>query len=142
MNECLADVNAALDQLTLHRAVLQLVDESKATEKAGNIMDTVKGFVQDGRKIFHILSRDAVFISSEFVGTVAIRHFFGHVMELNDLLDGLPFGADVMSLAKEVIQTDLPNGLKQRLATTLVRLGTSLPLYQRLVTPSMMNGSS
>jgi hypothetical protein len=42
--ECLADVHAALEQLTLHRAVLQLVDEAKATEKADNIMETVERF--------------------------------------------------------------------------------------------------
>ena len=44
MNECLAEVNAALDQLTLHRDVLRLVDESKAVDKAENIMDTVERF--------------------------------------------------------------------------------------------------
>ena len=44
IKECLADVHAALEQLTLHRAVLQLVDEARSTEKAENVMETVERF--------------------------------------------------------------------------------------------------
>ena len=37
-------MHAALEQLTLHRAVLQLVDEVRSTEKAENVMETVERF--------------------------------------------------------------------------------------------------
>ena len=116
VNECLADTHAALDQLTLHRAVLQLVDEAKSTEKAENIMETVERFfMQEGREIFHILSRDVVLrYLQSLLELWQYDTFFAHVMELNDRLEGLPFGEDVLSLAKEVIQTDLPRWVEAK----------------------------
>jgi hypothetical protein len=45
VNECLADVDTALEQLTLHRAVLQLLDERRASDKAENIVETVERFL-------------------------------------------------------------------------------------------------
>ena len=76
------------------------------------------------------------------VWNVAVGHyrydtFFSHVMELNDRLEGLPFGEvrpacravdgwlaqikaprrrlqEVLSLAKEVIQTDLPRWVEAK----------------------------
>ena len=45
VTECLADVDVALEQLTLHRAVLQLLNEGPTSDKAENIMETVHLFL-------------------------------------------------------------------------------------------------
>lgn len=128
VQQCLADVDVALEQLTLHRAILQLLDEGQTTDKAENITDTVNRFLVrplamsyersepprpsgvidsspqgDERQAYHILSREVVLrYLQSLLELWQYDVFFTHVMELNDTIAGLPF---------EKVRYDRPSSL-------------------------------